>query len=625
MGKSDRIKEENAVNTLAAPAKKKSAKAGMPTWVGTAILVSVLVLLVVVVTLSVLSSRGTFKRMHVIAESENFEVTVPMMSYLVYTEYQNLVSTYDNYSQQFGTTISIPAADSTGTALDKNKPLREQNYKVVTNDDGTTTAVTWFDRFAELAKNDLTEILASCEYALANNISLDEAEQEAIDMSIDNLELYASYYGYTMNAYLASMYGEGVMKKDVRAMMELTELANKCSELRSKELLDAVTDAAVEEKYSSDVKTYDTYIDYIGYTFTVEFEPTKLVDGADEKNAALSEKYEAKKAKVAAYIAELEACATPTEFSTKLLPILQEYFLEEEKENLLAKKAEGAELTAEELKTCQSNADTRATKAVADATQINHNTSDSSINVDVKDWLADTAEPRKANDKKTFITKEDAYGNDESKEDKTSTTYSEAESSYGIYMTMSALHRNSGVVRSVGHILFKNDTFKNVTDTSKLTASQKVLADRILARGATISAKEMAAELITLMKEEGKLTQNSNGLWMMEEAVFEAYGATYTEDSNVFYDNVAKGQMVESFENWMFDAARVEGEVSAEAVETTYGYHVMLYRADEKPAWSYDIRNELAEDSYEAWLKSATETYKTTFAEDSKYWNMITG
>ena len=111
----------------------------------------------------------------------------------------------------------------------------------------------------------------------------------------------------------------------------------------------------------------------------------------------------------------------------------------------------------------------------------------------------------------------------------------------------------------------------------------------------------------------------------MEKAVFEAYGSSYTEDSNVFYDNVAKGDMVEAFENWMFDAARVEGEVSAEAVQTSYGYHIMLYRADEKPAWSYDIRNELAEDQYESWLTSNTETYVTTFTDNSKYWDMISG
>ncbi|MBQ9778659.1 MAG: hypothetical protein IJW22_07015 [Clostridia bacterium] len=625
MGKSNRLKEAKAASTLAAPAKKNSAKKAMPTWVGTAIIVAVLAVVVVVVTLSVLSSRGTFKRMRVIAETENFEVTVPMMSYMLYTEYQNLVSTYDNYSQQFGTTIQIPAADKTGTALDTSKKLRDQIYQVKTYDDGSTRTVTWFDHFAELAQKDLKEILSCCEYALAQGIELEESELEAIDMTIDNLELYATYYGYTMNAYLSSMYGEGVLAKDVRAMMRLTELANKCSTQRSKELLEGVTDAAVEEKYNANVSTYDTYIDYIGYSFTIDFEPTKLVDGADEKNAELAAKYEAKKEKVAGYIAQLEACTTPAEFNLKLLPILQEYFLEEQKEAALAKKAAGETLTAEELQECQRLADDLAATSAAKATNINYNTSGGSLGADANDWLSDTTTPRVENEKKTFINKKDAYGNDESDENAKNDTYTEASSTYEIYMTMSGLHRNSGVVRSVGHILFKTETFSKVTDTSKLTASQKVLADRILARGATISAKEMSVELIKLMKEEGKLTQNENGVWVMDSAVFQAYGTTYTEDSNVFYDNVEKGQMVEEFENWLFDKARVEGEVSVEAVGTSHGYHVMLYRADEKPAWSYNIRNELAESEYTKWLAANTETYATTFTENSKYWDMISG
>ena len=196
-------------------------------------------------------------------------------------------------------------------------------------------------------------------------------------------------------------------------------------------------------------------------------------------------------------------------------------------------------------------------------------------------------------------------------------------------MTTSALHRDESFVRSVSHILFKTDTFKSVTDTSKLAASHKVLADRILARGATISAKEMSAELITLMKEEGKLvevTENGRTFYKMDAAVFEAYGSSYTEDSGVAYDNVAKGQMVQEFEDWMFDSIRVEGEVTTPyGVETDYGYHIMLYRGDEKPNWSYTIRNELGSGQYDEWLKAAQAETPVSYSENVKLWNMISG
>jgi parvulin-like peptidyl-prolyl isomerase len=135
----------------------------------------------------------------------------------------------------------------------------------------------------------------------------------------------------------------------------------------------------------------------------------------------------------------------------------------------------------------------------------------------------------------------------------------------------------------------------------------KTLADRVLKKQSELTAKAMAAELIALMIEEGKMTEkteNGKTFYAMDPAVFEAYGKQYTSDTGgVLYDNVKQNQMVKKFENWLFDDSRVVGEVSSEAVETSYGYHIMLYRGDEKPAWSYAIRVSLAEGRYDAWME----------------------
>ena len=619
-------------NTLAAPAKRRGAKKQLPTWVGTAIICAVLVALVLFVTLAVLNSRGTFKRMHVIAESENFKVTVPMMSYLIYTEYQNTVSTYEQFSQQYNTTIAIPGGTG-GAALDKTKTLREQTYSSVTGEDGTTTVVTWFEHFAEMAKADLSKIIACCEYAKANNIALDESELDAIDMSIDTMELYAQYYGYTTSAYLASMYGEGVSKKDVRKMMEMSELATKVNEVRSAEILDAITDADVQNKYDSNVAGYNTFIDYVGYSLTASFTPTKATSDTDAdkaKNEELEAEYEAKKAKYLAIVDKLNACTTVEDFKSTLNHELQVLFREEEIE--LATEKKGSELTEEEINNCNTLADERLVSAMADAVVENYNTANVTLPTEVNDWMKNTESPRAAGDKYKHESVYDAKGNkitDGEAPANPSTAYASATSTYAVYFVTSALHRDESFVRSVSHILFKTDTFKNVTDTSKLTAAQKVLADRILARGATISAKEMSAELITLMKEEGKLvevTENGRTFYKMDASVFAAYGATYTEDGNVEYNNVPKGQMVAEFEDWMFDSIRIEGEMTTPyGVETDYGYHIMLYRGDEKPNWSYTIRNELASGQYDEWLKGQQEESPVTFSEKAKLWNMISG
>jgi len=68
----------------------------------------------------------------------------------------------------------------------------------------------------------------------------------------------------------------------------------------------------------------------------------------------------------------------------------------------------------------------------------------------------------------------------------------------------------------------------------------------------------------------------------------------------------------------------VLNEVSNPAVDTDYGYHIMLYRGDEKPAWSHTIRVELAEGTYEAWLEDSVKN--TTFTDNtanSSYTDMI--
>ena len=645
MGKASRIKSEKAVNTLTESSTKKSKGKGFPTWLGTLIVVTVLLALVLTFVFFTLSNNGTFKRMYVIMETENFEVTVPMMSYMVYTEYQNLVSTYDSYSQQFGgVTISIPAGKG-GTALDKNTNLRDQIY--ATQDEGGNALAapqTWFDHFVELAAKDTKEMLAVCEVAYANGVELDEADIESIDMAIDYMEMYGAYYGYTLNGYLSVMYGEGVAEQDVRAMMELSALANKYNKIKSDEILAGVTDDMVNAEYEANntgdkENKYDVFIDYIGFTFEADF----ILSTKTDKDAAAAEnqtnaaKYEAKKAKYKALAEELERIAKedPTNFHTKLHAMLQELYFEEEKEAALAKKTgENPTLTDEEIQACRNEANTRAAKAAVDAIVKNADTTASAMSTTLKDWLKDDSDPRKNGDSKKIVEEYDAFGNlqggSDADEDTKSTDYKTASSTYSVYLVTSALHRNEGVVRSVGHILFKTDTYKNMTKTDSLTGAVKVLADRVLARGAKISAEEMAKELLTLMIEEGKLTakvENGVTYYVMDEQVFEAYGKQYTEDGSVLYDDVKQGQMVENFDDWLFNENRAMGEVSyPAAISSEYGYHIMLYRGDEKPAWSHTIRVSLAEGTYDTWLKDLVEG--TAFEDrtgDLSYTDKISG
>ena len=638
MGKANRIKNEKAASMLAAPLKRPSAKKSMPTWVGTLIVVAVLVALILAVTLSVLSSRGTFMRMRVIAETENYEITVPMMSYMIYTEYQNLVSQYSNLSSQIGTTLSIPGGKG-GAALVQGSPLRDQIYRTQDDNGNAIETETWFDRFAYLACEDLKEILACCEYALDKGIELEEKELLEIETSLSNLQLYAAYYGYTTDGYLNAMYGRGVRLKDVRAMMELSTLAAKVSEQREKELHDAVGDDRVNTQYTENQKTYDIYIDYLSYTFTATFTPSTNKDttAAATENETMKAEYEAKQEKYAAYVAELNACETAEAFNTKLTSILQEVFYEEEIKAAEDALKDGETLTDEKKEECRTKANERVVEAIEDANTKNGKTSD--LGTEEKKWMtAEGDDARKEGDHTTFESVYDVYGKEVKKEESSeggadaqadeTKEFKKATSTYSVYFVNSKLHRDESVVRSVGHILFKTATFKDVKDVTKLSATMQKLATRILKREAKISSEEMAKELLLLMKEEGKLTEKTvdgRTYYEISEADFNAYGLTYTEDSNVFYNDVTVGQMVEPFEDWLMDPSRVVGEISDGGIETTYGHHVMFYKGDEQPAWSYAIREELSQKDYDNWLKETKEANAASFSEKDSYWNMITG
>ena len=81
---------------------------------------------------------------------------------------------------------------------------------------------------------------------------------------------------------------------------------------------------------------------------------------------------------------------------------------------------------------------------------------------------------------------------------------------------------------------------------------------------------------------------------------FEKLGQEKTDDSNVIYEGVKKGDMVEAFENWLFDEARKTGDTGI--VETEYGYHVMYFIGEGKLVWENNAHNGAVGELFEAWL-----------------------
>ncbi|MBQ6788910.1 MAG: peptidylprolyl isomerase [Clostridia bacterium] len=139
----------------------------------------------------------------------------------------------------------------------------------------------------------------------------------------------------------------------------------------------------------------------------------------------------------------------------------------------------------------------------------------------------------------------------------------------------------SSATRDVRHILFKRDTYGDDTKA-------KEVYDKWVTDGAKLE------DFITLAAE-------------------------YSEDpgsakNGGLYEGVAPGEMVDEFNDWLFDSERVVGDHAI--VETAnFGWHIMYFEADGEPAWKAAVKTSLQNAESERVATSATETYKPTVDE----------
>ena len=101
--------------------------------------------------------------------------------------------------------------------------------------------------------------------------------------------------------------------------------------------------------------------------------------------------------------------------------------------------------------------------------------------------------------------------------------------------------------------------------------------------------------------------------WMSGDATEDSFAALAEEKSEDpgsstnggLYENVAKGQMVEPFEDWCFDETRAAGDYGL--VKTKYGYHVM-YFVSSTPIWETYAKS--------GWVNEKTNAFIKKLAED---------
>lgn len=187
-------------------AQKEAKKTSLYTTAFVVVMAAILVIAVFVGVRQTITTSGIREKNTVALTLGEHELNNVEMNYFFMDAVNEFYGQYGSYAAMFG--------------LDLTKPLNEQ----VVNEE---TGLTWADDFMTSAKDSAASIYAMADAAKAAGFTLPEADREALDSSLVNLDLYAISNGFAnADAYLKALYGNGASKKTYTAYCELQALAS---------------------------------------------------------------------------------------------------------------------------------------------------------------------------------------------------------------------------------------------------------------------------------------------------------------------------------------------------------------------------------------------------------------
>lgn len=399
----------------------------------------------------------------------------------------------------------------------------------------------YYDYFAQLAKENATQVAALYDAAKAAGYTLSEEAQAEVDESLTDLDATVKQYNYgSRNAYLRAVYGRTMNEKVFLKNQEMGTLAREYYNATTAQLA-GYSDEELKAYYDEDSSLLDTY-EYNYVYFAGNAQPTTDADGnqvaptEEETAAALAQA----KAKAEAVLAAMKDTDSETTFAA-------------------AVSDQGGA------------ADSRS----------NLGTSFSSM--PYSEWLTDSE--RKEGDVELF----DLEG-------------------YGYYVVQfqsRALYDEPTV--DVRHILasFANEVEEG-TEPERDENGQAIYTD---------AQKQAAHDKAAAWLEEfnaGEKTGDAFG-----DLAEEHSGDGRNEDGSLYtagglYEDIHKGEMVQPFEDWCFDAARQAGDTGL--VETSYGWHVMYYQGYHRPAWMDVAADAKSSAEIDAFMEKAQEGYEAVEA-----------
>ena len=581
MGKGNRSRLNRASDILTETAPRTVSKNDKTKTITVIVSILVAVLLIACLVLSYVVSSGVLVRSKTAVKSDNYRISGSLLTYYFYSQYQSFLSTYGSYASYFG--------------LDTSKSLKSQSY---------SDNMTWYDYFMSSTASQLVQIVALCEGARAEGIELDDDDKKAIDDTIKALEDYAKQNNVTVSTFIAQYYGRGVTLSDIRKATEMSTLASKYMKKIGEDFKAAVTDEEIN-KYVDDHKSSFLSANVLKYTFKAELK----TEGAEATEAEATI-YEGAKSAMNELAESLKAAAVgEDEFKAWMVNYLcgdlavekfndayaeqskslvetdcpSEEVLDKARTDVIAYLRDSME--GKESATAPTWPDTTYGEVLSKVvTSVYGTLVTNGYNTIISDGIAysDPDAEGATELSKWLFNSERAVG-----DTFIDTTEGDSSSTYSVYYLTKTTHKSENITVNAAHILVSAAT----------TAYDE--GDESQTERASEAAKKKAEEILAEY-EAGEHTFEA----------FEALGKKYTEDSNVLYEDIKKGDMVEEFENWIFDEARSEGDTGI--VKTTYGYHVMFFKGRGDDEWLVDARNGVIDDKLAAWYEEAEKTYNIT-------------
>ena len=217
--------------------QKEAKKIKLYSIIFAVVLVAMVVVAIVVGVNRSIEASGVHEKNTVAATVGEHQISNAELSYYYIDYANNYANTYGSYLSLFGIDPSV--------ALDKQ----------VVNEE---TGETWADNFISEAASSVQTIYALADAAEAEGFTLPQEQQDQVDIMSNNLDSYASIYGYSnTDAFLKAQYGNGASKEGYMEYYQRNLLASAYQTNHQENL--TYTDDQIREADNADPVKYSSY------------------------------------------------------------------------------------------------------------------------------------------------------------------------------------------------------------------------------------------------------------------------------------------------------------------------------------------------------------------------------